>query len=134
LAVHLEAPLVEASERRPEFTDGDLILALEYAKEKLGRDRGRVFVPGVGHPVGNPVGEAVFRSLENCRFERSLVLETGTAGYAAEEKTLVLDRLLAAAKSVSRGDFRGRAYLERLRKSFAELNERAGGPKIILPR
>lgn len=133
LAVHVEAPLVEASGRRPEFTDGDLILALEDAKERLVRGRGRVILPGVGGPAGNPLGEAVFLSLENCRYERSVVLAAGTGGYTTEEKTYVLERLLAAARSAARSDDRGRAYVERLRKSFAQLNNEAGASKIILP-
>jgi len=134
LAVHAEAPLREAAARRPEFGDGDLILALESAKDKLVRDRGRIFIPGADRPAGHEAGEAVVEAMARCRFERSVILEAGTGGYTAEEKILVLDRLIAAAKSTARGEFKGRAYIDRLLASFDKMESGAGGTKLVLPR
>ncbi|MBM3294039.1 MAG: hypothetical protein FJY82_05885 [Candidatus Aminicenantes bacterium] len=133
LAVQAEAPLRETAGRTPDFNDGDLILALESAKDKLVRGGGRVVLPGGERRAGSPVGEAVWQSLERCRFERSLLLEAGSGGYTFEEKVFVLDRLIAAAKSAARGDFQGRAYIERMLASFEKLKDVSRPSKLILP-
>ena len=123
LAVQAETPLRELAARRPDITDGVIILAFEYAKDKVERGRGLLVVPGMERRGGNDLGEAIFQSLESCRFERSIVLTTGSEGYSSAEKIHVLDRLILAAKSVARDDFKGRTYIDRVLASFARMDE-----------
>jgi hypothetical protein len=134
LAVQSEAPLRDLALRKPEFSDGDVILALEYAKEKLKKGQGLIVIPGAERPATNDAGEAVFQSLDECRFERSVVLTAGSSGYTTEEKVRVLDRLILAAKTAAGGDFKGRAYVDRIAASFAEMERGARDTKLILPR
>jgi len=133
LALQAEGPLHEAASQKRDFTDGDAVLALEYAKDKTAKGRGLLLVPGMERRSGNEVGEAVFRSLENCRYERSVVLASGSEGYTNEEKIRVLERLILAAKSAAGGDFEGRTYLDRLGAAFARMAGDARDPKIITP-
>ena len=131
LAVQAETPLRELVAQRPDITDGDVILALEYAKDKVERGRGLLVIPWMERRSGNDIGEAIFQSLESCRFERSVVLTIGSEGYTSAEKIRVLDRLILAAKSAARGDFKGRAYLDRVVASFARMEKGAREPKIL---
>jgi hypothetical protein len=131
LAVHIETPLRDWAVQRPEWSDGDAILALEYAKDKLVQGRNRIFVPGAGRPAGNDAGEAVMENMERCRFEKSVILTAGASGYTTEEKLRVLDRLILAAKSSARGDFKGRSYLDRVAASFERIERGARSSKLI---
>jgi hypothetical protein len=133
LAIHIEAPIRELAERDPRFTDGDAILALEYAKDKLTRGRGRLILPGEDRKPSNAAGEAVFQILETCRYNRAVILVGAAEGYTAEEKLRVLDRVIQAAKSWTGGEFGGRTYLERLREQFARLQDMSRPSKIIAP-
>ncbi len=133
LALNIEAPFRELAERDPRFTDGEAILALEYAKDKLTRGRGRLILPGEERKPSNAAGEAVFQSLENCRYDRAVILVGAAEGYAPEDKLRVLERVIKAAKSWAGGEFGGRAYLERLREQFARLREQSRPSKIITP-
>ena len=133
LAINIEAPLRALAERDPRFTDGEAILALEYARDKLTRGRGRLIVPGEERKPSNAAGEAVFQGLEQCRYERAVVLVGGAEGYAEEDKLRVLERLILAAKSWAGPAFGGRAYLERLREQFARLQAQSRPSRLIAP-
>jgi hypothetical protein len=133
LAINIEAPLRELAERDARFTDGDAILALEYARNKLTRGRGRLILPGEDRKPSNAAGEAVFQGLENCRYDRAVILVGSAEGYAAEDKLRVLERVIGAAKSWTGSAFGGRTYLERLREQFARLQEQSRPTRIIAP-
>lgn len=134
LALHMEAPLRDLAAARPGFTDGDVILALEYAKEKLAQGRGLIVLPGNELRAGNETGETVVQSAESCRYEGSVLLTAGSSGYTREEKVRVLDRLILAARSVARDNFKGRAYLDRIAASFAQMERGSREAKLITPR
>jgi hypothetical protein len=134
LAVNAEAPLADLGSRIPEFTDGDAVLALESAKEKIEKGRGLIVLPGADRRTENAAGEAVFQSLERSRFEKSVLLSAESTGYTAEEKIRVLDRLVAYAKAAAGGNIGGRAYLESIIASFAEMKKSAAEPKILAAR
>jgi hypothetical protein len=133
LGWHIEAPLFEIGERRPEWTDGDAILALEYAREKLARGRSLLLLPGEERHPSNAAGEAVFQSMEACRFEKTVVLASGTQGYSAEEKTAALDRVILDARDMARENIRGRRYLEHLRQTFDRIRDASRASKLITP-
>jgi len=134
LALHIEAPLLQAGESSPSFTDADAIMALEYAKEKLERNRRLVLTVGEIQKSVNEVGEAVWTSMEDCRFEQAVILASQTAGYQTEEKTNCLDRLIAAAKSWARANESGRGYLEHLAGQFAKIRQESRKTKILTAR
>jgi hypothetical protein len=122
------------AERSRKFSDRNAILALEYAKDRMSQRRSILLLPGETREPANAEGETVFRSMENCRYERSVILAGAPEGYTAEEKTRVLDRLIAVAKSAARENFDGRAYLELLTEQFARLKDLSRQTKILVPR
>lgn len=134
LALHIEVPIAESAERDPGFTDGAAILALEFARERLTRGRGRLIIPGEDRKTANPVGEAVYLSLENCRYDQAVILVGSGEGYAPEDKRRTLDRVLSTAKAWAGADFGGRTYLEKLREQFVRLRDASGSSKLIAPR
>lgn len=134
LAMNIEAPIKDIGESNPSFTDGAAILALEYAKEKLTRNRNILLIPGEDRKPGNEVGEKVFLGMENCRYEGSVLLASGAEGYPSDEKLRCLGYLIRVAKSWSRENFQGRAYIDHLRDHFAEIATLARRSKVITPR
>jgi len=134
LALNIEAPLKDSGESNPSFTDGAAILALEYAKEKLTRNRAILLIPGEDRKPGNEAGEKVFLGMENCRYEGSVLLASGAEGYSGDDKLRCLEHLIRIAKSWSRGNFEGRAYIDHLRDQFAEIATLARRSNVITPR
>jgi hypothetical protein len=134
LALHLEAPLMEYGQQVPSFTDADAIVALEFAKDKLEKGRSLIFVPGEMRKPKNEIGEAVYTSMENCRYEQAVILATGTDGYKTEEKVKCLDRVIFAVKTMAQTNPQGRTYIERLAEQFARLQEKSRSTKILTPR
>jgi hypothetical protein len=131
LALNAEAPVREMAERDPRFTDGEAILALERAREKLGRGRSRLIVPGEERKPENAAAETILRSMDACRYDRAVILVGGSEGYTTEEKTRVLDVVIRAAKGWAGGEFGGRAYLDRLRDQFARLQTATPASRIL---
>ena len=134
LALNIEAPLKEIGERNPSFTDAEAILALEYAKEKLAKGRSILLIPGEDRKPGNEVGEAIFQSVENCKYEGNVILTAAAESYKSEEKVRCLDRLILAAKTWARENYAGRAYIDHLREQFAQIAEMSRTSKVITPR
>lgn len=134
LALHIEAPLAETADLNPKFSDGEAILALEFARERLTRGRGRLIIPGEDRKAANPVGEAVYLSLETCRYDRAVILVESGEGYAPEDKRRTLDRVLSTARSWAGENFDGRTYLEKLREQFVRIRDMSGPSKLIAPR
>jgi hypothetical protein len=134
LALHIEAALMEYGQRVASITDADAIIALEYAKDKLENGRSLIVIPGEIHKPKNDLGEAVYTSIENCRFEQAVILDVGTTGYKTEEKVKCLDRLIFAAKTWAANNTRSRGYIEHLFEQFAKIQEHSQGTKILVPR
>jgi hypothetical protein len=134
LALHIEAPLVEYGQKAPSFTDADAIVALEYAKDKLEKGRSLLLIPGEMHSPRNEIGEAVYTSMEGCRYQQAVILAGGREGYKTEEKVQCLDRVVLAAKTWARKDYQGRGYIEHLCQQFAKIQEQSRSTKILTPR
>jgi hypothetical protein len=133
LGLNIEAPLHEIGNNRPEWTDGDAILALSYAREKLDRGSSLLILPGDDRRPANPAGEGVLESLDACRFEKSVLLASGREGYSVQDKLAALDVVLHAARTIARGNLKGRAYLEHVRQTFARLRDAARPAKLVTP-
>lgn len=133
LLFHIEAPLRELGSRKPEWTDREAILALEYAKDKVEKGRGRLIIPGEDHKPKNQAGETVLAAVENCRYERQIILAGGLETYKKEEKVRALERVILAAKSLAKSGLEGRTYLQELQDRFARFKELSQKQKIITP-
>lgn len=134
LALHADAPLVEIASAEPDFTDADAVAAMEYAKDKLARGGSLLILPGQERSPRSEAGEAVRRGLDECRFERSVLLAAGGDVYTTEEKLRVLARLIPAARSFARTNPSGRTYLDRLAEQFSAFRKGPDSPKIETAR
>lgn len=131
LAVHIEAPLKEYGEKKPDFTDKDAVIALEYAKDKIERDRSKLILAQDEETVRNDVGEAILQSIQQCRYERKIILPQEMAGYKKEEKLKCLENVILGVKLSAKGDLAGRSYLRHLGQRFGRLKEAADEKKIV---
>jgi hypothetical protein len=133
LILHIEAPLKEAEEKLPGLTDREAVLALEYARQNIEKEKAVLLFAQESGRVRNEVGEAVFQSLQQCRYERQIILPQPTAGYSREEKLRCLDHVILAAKFKARGQLEGRSYIQDLLERFSRLRELSGQKKIVSP-
>jgi hypothetical protein len=131
LALNIEAPLQEYAERNPAFTDRDAILALEYAKDQVEKNRFRVLLSQDGGRVRNDVGEAILLSLEQCRFQRKIIWLQDVERYSTEEKLKCLENVILGVKFLAHGSLAGRTYLQDLARRLARLKEFSDQKKII---
>lgn len=131
LAIHIEAPLKEYAEKQPDFTDREAVIALEYAKARIERDRSKLILSRSEDTIRNDAGEAIVRSIEQCRFEKKIILPQEMAGYKKEEKLKCLENVILTVKHSARGDLAGRAYLRQLVQRFEGLKEAAEEKKLV---
>jgi hypothetical protein len=121
LVLQLEAPLAQISERSPSMTDGQALLALEYARAKVDKGRGLLIIPGESRKPSNELGEALFTASERARWEAPVLLTSGLESYGREEKLRCLDRIIFSVRLRARGAPEGRAYLNDLVDRFARI-------------
>jgi hypothetical protein len=133
LTLNIEAPLKEYGEKNPSFTDRDVILALEFARQKVEKKKSRLVLPQEKEEPKNDAGEAVFESIEQCRFQRKIILLEGLETYRREEKLKCLDNVIAAVKYLARGHLEGRNYIQDLSQRFARIKELSQQKKILSP-
>jgi len=131
LAIHIEAPLKEYAEKKEAFTDREALLSLEYAREKIEKDKGLLFIPEEKSKPKNEIGEAIFQNIERCRYERKIILPGDTATYKKEEKIRCLERIMLAVKLWAKGNFEGRNYIDQVIKRFARIKDLSRQKKII---
>ncbi|MFP4081171.1 MAG: hypothetical protein ACLFVG_00280 [Candidatus Aminicenantes bacterium] len=130
LAFHIEMPLKEMSDRNTLFTDKDAVLALQYAKEKLIKGKGILLLPYGEMGPKNEAGEAIFKNMEECRYQRKVILPGEKDTYNQQEKIDCLDRIILSVKFKAKGNFDGHRYLQNLRQRFDRLEELSGEKKI----
>jgi hypothetical protein len=132
LTLNIEVPLLEAAQRNPGFADRDALLALEYAKEKVEKSRSRLILsPGREAPARNEAGEAVYASLDQCRFEKKIILPQDVEKYSSKEKLKCLDNVILGIKFLAKGDLAGRAYLQNLARRMERLKELSSQKKLL---
>jgi hypothetical protein len=131
LAVHIEAPLKEYAEKKEAFSDKDALLSLEYAREKIAKDKGLIFTPEEKNKPKNEIGEAIFQNIERCRYERKIILPGDVAAYKKEEKIQCLERIILEVKVWAKGNFEGRNYIDQVIKRFARIKDLSRQKKII---
>jgi len=133
LSLNIEAPLLEHGERKPDFADKDAILALEYAKDKVEKGKSALVLPKEEEKLKNEVGESIFQSIEQCRYQRKIVLPKDLETYKKDEKLKCLENVIAAVKYGARGNLQGRNYLQDLSRRFAKIKNISEQKRIINP-
>jgi hypothetical protein len=133
LTLNIEAVLKEYGERIPSFADREAILALEYAKEKVEKGKSALVLPKEGDKPKNEVGEAIFQSVEQCHYQRKIILPQDLETYKKEEKQKCLENVIVAVKYMAKGNLQGRNYLEDLSLRFARLKDVSQQKRIISP-
>lgn len=121
LVFQLEAPFRVFAERSPSLTDKDVILALDYARDKVEKGKSLIILPGEGLKPKNALGEAVYQASENTRWEAPIILASGLEAYKKDEKLRCLDRVIRTVKYLARDNPGGRAYLTNLAERFARI-------------
>ncbi len=131
LAFHIEAPLMEYAQRKRSFSDRKALLSLEYAREKIEKDKGLVFIPDKENKPKNEIGEAISESVDRCRYEKKIIIPGDQDIYTKDEKIRCLERVMLSVQFVSQGNLEGRAYLEQLIQRFSKLKERSLQKKLL---
>jgi len=131
LVLHIEAPIKEYGERNLSLTDKDVLLALDYARERMEKCRQLIILPGGDQNPKNDLGEAILKSMESCRYQREFILAAENQTYKNEEKLRCLDRVIRRVKSWAKDDFESRNYIQYLSDLFAKIKESSLQRKII---
>jgi len=133
LTLNIEAPLQEYGERDPAFADRNAILALEYAKEKMEKGKSALVLSEESGKPRNEVGEAIFKNIEQCRYQRKIVLPQDLETYQKDEKLKCLDNVIVAVKYLAKKNLEGRNYIEDLNRRFAKIKDASEQKRIISP-
>lgn len=131
LTLHIEAPLQALAEKDSVLTDRDAVLALEYARDRVEEERPRLLVPQGERRPQNELGEAIFQSLEQCRYQRAIILLQEVEAYKKEEKLKCLENVILALKAMAKGHLDGRAYLADLSRRFGKLQKLSEQKKVV---
>ena len=131
LTLNIEAALKELGERNPGFSDRDAVLALEYAKGRVEKGPSLIIVAESERPPGNAAGEALLQSLNQCRFQRKIVLPQNLESYTPEEKVKCLETAILAVKHRARGQLDGRIYLQDVSRRLSRPQDVSAPDKTI---
>ena len=114
LVYHIETPLVNIAEQDPSLSDRQALMSLEYARETLEKGQGVILMPNDPVKPKNKWGELILASMENCRFDRGIILTQEQNSYTREEKLICLERAVLSIKYASSENLEGRNYLDQL--------------------
>lgn len=131
LAFHIEAPLMEFAQRIKSFNDRNALLSLEYARDKIERDKRLLYIPDERSLPKNEIGEAIIHSIERCRYEQKVIIPGVQDIYKKDEKIRCLERVMLSIQFLSKGNLKGRTYLEKLINRFLKLKELSKQKQII---
>lgn len=131
LAFHIETPVKEYAQRNPSLNDKEALLALEYAREKIAKDKGLILLPGERMKPLNDLGEAVVSMIERCRFEGRIIIAGKSHTYSKQEKLKVLDRIIGVVKHLARSDMEGRAYIQAVTERFERMKDLNRQKKVL---
>ena len=131
LAFHIEGPLMEYARRKEAFTDREAFLSLEYAREKIEKEKRLLFMPGERSQPKNETGEAIYQSIERCRYEKKIIIPGGAEIYTQDEKIRCLERVMLTIQLATGGDLEERRYLDQLIHRFSRMKQLSLEKKII---
>lgn len=132
LATQVEAALHYLAEQNKSLTDRDVLLALEYVREKTNTSQGRLILPGETAGPKSALGEAILKVIDNTRYEKGLVLEVSAQAYTQQEKIICLEAMMKFVLDKARGDLSQRRYLDDLRQRSQKVKKESS-QKILLP-
>jgi hypothetical protein len=93
LAFHVEMPVNEYAERKSSFNDREVLLALEYVRDKIEKGRSLILLTDETMKPQNELGEAIYQMMERCRYEGRIIMREKPLDYSQQEKLKVLDRI-----------------------------------------
>ncbi len=131
LAFHIETPVKEYAEKKPILDDKEVLIALEYVREKIEKGRGIIVLPNDAMKFKNDLGEAMYRMIERCRFEGRIIMTGKLRSYSQQEKLKVLDRLIAIVKLLASGNLDGTAYIQAVFERFAQMKDLSREKKVL---
>lgn len=131
LAFHIETPVKEYAQRNPSLNDKEALLALEYAREKIVKDKGLILLPGEGMKPINDLGEAMLGMIERCRFVGRIIITGEPQIYSKQEKLKVLDRIIASVKILARDNMEGRSYVQAVTQRFERMRDLNRQKKVL---
>jgi hypothetical protein len=134
LTFNIEAALKDYRESHPHFTDREAVLALEYARTRVEKGFSLIVLTKSEGSLKNEAGEAVLLNLNQCRFQRKIILPQDMETYTQEEKLRCLENTILAVQQMARGRLEDRTYLLDLSRRFARFQESSGRDKIITRR
>ena len=131
LVFNIEIPIAQFAGRVSTLADRDALMALEYAREKVEKEKGFIIVPDRRLQPKDDLGEAILQKIDQCRFEKEIILPGTMQTYKKEEKIRCLDRVIFAVKQIAGDSIQGQRYLQQLIERLAKLDELSHRPKII---
>jgi len=131
LAFQVEMTIKALADKTKSIQDKDALLALEYAKDKLEKGKGILLLIDQKPGPQNELGEAIYRTIQDCRYEKKIILPDEQMAYTLEEKIKCADRLILAIQSFVQGNFEGRNYLAKLDERFSRLKKISDQKKIL---
>lgn len=133
LVFNIEIPIAQFAGKESAMVDRDALLALEYAREKVEKEKGFIIIPDRRLHPKDDLGEAIFQSLQQCRYEKKIILPGTMQTYKKDEKIRCLDRVIFAVKQIADDNIQGQRYLQQLIERLSKLNELSYRTKIITP-
>jgi len=133
LAFNIEVPIGQMAGKDASMIDGDALLALAYVRDKLEKESSLLIMAEKSIIPKNVLGEAVFRSVEQCRYEKKIIVPGELQTYKIDEKMKCLDRVILAVKQFSGGNTEGRGYLQQIIDRFSKISELSRQQKLHIP-
>lgn len=131
LAFHIEMPVIEYAEKSSFLNDKQVLLALEYVRDKMEKGGGLILLTDTSMKPRNELGEAMYGAMERCRFEGRVILTGNPTAYSQEEKLKVVDRIIAGVKYLAKDNLEGHAYIHSVMDRFAKMKHMSHQKKIL---
>jgi len=133
LAFNIEAPIGRMAQREASMTDGDAMSALDYVRDKLAKESRLIITTETSMVPKNELGEAIFQSIEQCRWEKKNIVPGELQTYTKDEKSKCLDRVILALEQYSQSRWENRLYLSQLIDRLSKISELTHQPKLDIP-
>ncbi len=133
LAFNIEVPLGRMAGNDASMTDGDALLALDYVRDKLEKESSLLIMAENRVTPKNELGEAIIQRVEQCRYEKKIIIPGELQTYKKDEKIKCLDRVILVAKQFAEDKMEGRRYLQQLIDRFSKISELSRQQKLHIP-
>lgn len=131
LVLHAEIPVFEFAKRDPQIGDRDVYFALDHAHRNLERKSAVFILTQNRLDSPNPLGEAILKNMDMCRYQKKIILPGESLSYSTEEKIKGIERVQLAVRTAAGRTLSGRNYLEQLFIRMARLQTASSQTRII---